>query len=186
MTDVFKTFPVLDLGDIVLREIVRSDVELFFEYIVDPKVSSFIAEEDTPKNLVEAERELMYWADLFTIKRSLYWGIAKKSNNHLIGTCGFNIWSRTHARTEISYDLSRKEWGKGIMTRSVRAICDFAFLRMKVNRIQATVAHYNKPSLKLLERLEFQREGNLRKYSILKKEPRDFYMYSLIVDDMKF
>lgn len=185
--EVFDKFPQMTLDDIVLREIdYNHDAELFLQYVSDSLVNKYLSDEETPKTLKEAEQELKYWSDLYRYKRSIYWAIARKSNNKLIGTCGFNNWSRTHARAEISYDLARKEWGKGIMTKALRAVCDFAFTRIMVNRIQATVAIDNIASIKVLTKLGFSREGEMRQYGILRGNKKNFYMYSLLSSDIVF
>jgi ribosomal-protein-alanine N-acetyltransferase len=184
--DVFVKFPVLELDDLVLREIGIADAPAFLDYVIDPQVNKYLSEEDIPKNLAEAERELKYWGDLFQNKRSIYWAIARKKDNKLIGTCGFNAWSRVHSRVEISYDLARSQWNKGIMTKCVRSICDYAFLRLNANRIQATVAQDNIGSIKVLSKLGFKQEGELREYGILHGVKKDFYMYSFISKDLVF
>jgi ribosomal-protein-alanine N-acetyltransferase len=182
----FEKFPLLQLKDIKLRELDLKDVKNFYSYLSDPLVNKFICDDDIPKDLSEAERELNYWADLFKYRRSVYWAITKANNDSLIGTCGFNVWSRTHRRAEISYDLMRKEWGKGLMTKVVRNVCDFAFIRMNINRIQATVAHDNIGSIKVLKKLGFKEEGILREYGVLHGVKKDFYMYSLLASDLIF
>ncbi|AIL64657.1 Spermidine N(1)-acetyltransferase [Rickettsiales bacterium Ac37b] len=184
---VFKNFPIMDLGDIILRDIVVSqDSRHFLEYISDSLVNKYLSDDELPRSLREAEVELNYWKDLFRHKRSIYWAIAKKKNNTLIGTCGFNSINYTHARAEVSYDLCRKEWGQGIMTRVVQAVCDFAFTSLNINRVQATVAHDNIASIKVLTKLGFQREGDLRQYGILHGQKKDFYMYGLLSSDLVF
>lgn len=184
--DIFQNFPILDLDDIYLREINIKDVAEFFNYVSDKAVNKYLSSEDIPSNINEAENELMYWGSLFKLKRSIYWAIARKNSDKIIGTCGFNMWSKVHARAEVSYDLARKEWGKGVMTRCLRAICDFAFIRMKINRIQATVAEDNLASITVLNKNNFQQEGLLRHYGILHGVKKNFYMYSYLSQDIKF
>lgn len=179
-------FPEIDLRDIILRELSEKDAPYYYKYLSDPLANKFLSDNDIPKNISEAKIELEYWQSLFKNGSSIYWGIAKKSNNELIGTCGFNSWSIIHERVEISYDLSRKYWRKGIMTRSLRAICDFSFIRMNIKRIQATVVHENIASIKLLEKLGFSTEGNLRFYCKLRGVSKNSYMYSLLYSDIVF
>jgi ribosomal-protein-alanine N-acetyltransferase len=179
--EVFNAFPVIDLDSVILRELTHSDAEKFYAYMNDPMVKKYLSDDDIPLTLAHAERDVEYWRSLFHNKRSIYWAIAKRKGNELIGTCGFNSWSMVHKRAEISYDLSRKEWGKGIMSKSVQAICDFAFISMRVNRIQATVAHDNILSIKLLERHNFAQEGLLKQYGMLHNKSVDFYMYGLTI-----
>jgi ribosomal-protein-alanine N-acetyltransferase len=186
MSNVFDHFPVFELDDIILRQIDKADAPEFFEYISDPMVKKYLSDEDIPKSIQSAEEELNYWAGLFPYQRSIYWGVASQKTNKLIGTCGFNTWSRTHKRAEVSYDLSRKYWNKGIMTKCVRTICDFAIVAMRVDRIQATVVLDNASSIKLLEKLGFQREGTLRSYAVLQNQIKDSYMYSLLSRDLTF
>ena len=184
---LFDKFPEIDIDEkIYLRQLRTSDARQYYEYLSDPKVNRYISDDDIPSSQKSAEQELSYWIELFNYKRSFYWGIAKKDTDTIIGTCGFNNWSKTHARAEISYDLARKSWGKGIMTKSMQSVCDFAFGAMGVKRIQATVAHDNLPSIKLLKRLNFTNEGSMRSYGILHGTPKDFYMMSLLYSDLSF
>jgi ribosomal-protein-alanine N-acetyltransferase len=180
MNEIFDSFPIITFDEIILREISIIDAKEFLYYIADPSVNKYLSDEDIPKTYKEAETELRYWADLFNYKRSFYWGIALRDSNKLIGTCGYNSWSQTHRRTEISYDLSKDYWGQGIMIRSVMQLCRFAFDRMKVNRIQATTAIDNFPSMKLLDKLGFQKEGILKEFGFLHGTSIDFNMHSLL------
>ena len=55
--------------------------------------------------------------------------------------------------------LSREFLGRGIMTRSVRTLCDFAFRELDINRIQIKCAVANTASRNIPQRLGFQLEG---------------------------
>lgn len=183
---IFREFPVLQLKDVVLRELQVSDYKAFYNYISDPMVNKYLSDEDTPKSLDNAKEEIQYWASLFTHKRSIYWGIARKDTDMLIGTAGFNMWSRTHQRAEASYDLARPFWGKGVMTRVLQAICDYGFSTMGVNRIQATVAEDNIGSIRVLEKTGFRQEGLLKEYGILHGKKKNFHMMAYLSKDVEF
>jgi ribosomal-protein-alanine N-acetyltransferase len=176
----FLQFPKLDLGNVLLRKISIEDVEDFYEYITDKELVKFLSDSEIPSSLESAKLELMYWASLYEKKRSIYWAIADKNNGKLIGTCGFNSWSREHHRAEISYDLSRKYWNSGIMTKVVSAITAFAFNVMDVKRIQATIVTFNSASVRVLEKCDYHQEGVLKNFGILHGKQEDFYMHSII------
>lgn len=176
--NIFNYFPVIKFDEILLREISLNDVPNFFNYISHKEVSKFLSDDDLPTDIKHAQEELMYWYKLFRYKQSIYWAIS--IDNKMIGTCGFNNWNITHRRAEISYDLDYNYWNKGIMTKVVKNICNFAFKEMQVQRIQATVAEDNIGSTKLLEKNEFMLEGKLRKFGVLHGEEKNFLMYSLI------
>jgi ribosomal-protein-alanine N-acetyltransferase len=177
---LYQPFPAIDLGDIVLREIVDEDAEDYFRYMSRPEMTSFLTEANCPKNLEQALEEIRYWGSLFRNKRSFYWGIALKDSNKLIGTAGFNMISIPHGRAEISYDLDYEYWGKGMMLKSIKNILKFADYALKLTRVQATVITDNERSIKVLERCGFVNEGTLKKYEVVEGQHKDYYMYAKV------
>jgi len=80
-------------------------------------------------------------------------------NGRMAGLIGFKDTDRTNRKTEIGYWLSRDFLGRGIMTRSVSTLCDFAFRELDINRIQIKCAVTNSASRNIPQRLGFQLEG---------------------------
>jgi [ribosomal protein S5]-alanine N-acetyltransferase len=178
---LFDNFPIMDIDDIyILRAIETNDDVEYYHYMNHDEVKKYVANEEIPKTLERASRDLQYWGSMFAKKNAFYWAIARKSDNALVGTCGFNSWNFLQKRCEISYDMSYEFWGQGIMNRALDKICNFAFDNMQVNRIQATVACPNKKSIKLLRRLRFKQEGLLRKFYQINEKTYDGYMMSKI------
>jgi RimJ/RimL family protein N-acetyltransferase len=66
------------------------------------------------------------------------------------------------------------------MVRAVEAVLRWAFAELRLQRVQAVVMTTNHPSIKVLERCGFAREGLLRNYRVAHGTPRDFYMYSRV------
>ncbi len=179
MSNFYTLFPKFNLQEVILREINPiEDAEQFLAYMNDPNVAPFLADCDRPKTVNDAINELTYWYNLFKHRRSIYWAIAENNTNYIIGTVGFNQYSDTHRKVEISYDLDYNYWSKGIMTRALEKIIEFAFDKMNVIRIQATVAYHNDRSIRVLERLGFTREGIMKNFCILEGKPIDYYMYA--------
>jgi ribosomal-protein-alanine N-acetyltransferase len=176
----FGPFPNIDAGDLVLREILESDSKDYFEYMSRDEMEGFLTKENRPQTLEKAEEELKYWGSLFPTKRSIYWAIALKDTNQMIGTAGFNMISFVNSRAEISYDLSPEYWGRGVMLKSIKAILRFADLSLGIIRVQATVITDNDRSIKVLERCGFIKEGLLQKYEVVEGEHKDYYMYGRV------
>lgn len=80
-------------------------------------------------------------------------------NGRMAGLIGFKATDRANKKTEIGYWLSRDFLGRGIMTRSVSTLCDFAFRELDINRIQIKCALANTPSRNIPQRLGFHLEG---------------------------
>ena len=85
-----------------------------------------------------------------------------------------------HNRIEIGYDLNPEYWGKGIMQEALSKIIHFAFTSMKINKIEAKIEPENKSSIKLLEKLDFYKEGVLRQHEFEKGKYVDLAIFSIL------
>lgn len=178
---IFNSFPVINIDDeFILRQVKYEDSPEYFEYMQDEDVVRYVPEECIPRDFERVKEEIDYNLDLFRFRRSIYWVIARKDNNKLIGSCGFNYWNRDHSRGEISYDLCKKYWGKGIMTKTMKAVLGFAFTQMDMHRIEATVTPTNQASLRVLKKAGFKKEGVLREQKLLHGKFEDAIIMSLL------
>jgi ribosomal-protein-alanine N-acetyltransferase len=178
---LFERFPNIEVNkDFYLRQHQHEDAESYLAYMTDEDVIRFVPEECIPRSIERAKHEIDYHRDLFRYRRSLYWALARRDNNQIVGCCGFNYWSRDHSRGEISYDLARKYWNKGVMSATVKSVVAFAFTQMKMVRIEATIHPENIASLRILNKLGFQKEGLLRDHKKLHGKFYDAQMLSLL------
>ncbi len=179
--NIFNKFPVLEVNDeYYLRQITYEDAQDYLDYISNKQVNQYVPDECLPKDLDQAKNEIKYNLDLFLYKRSIFWSVTRKKDNKVIGSCGFNYWSRDHNRAEISYDLNYDFWNKGIMTDVVKSVLAFAFTQMKLQRVEATVNPNNMGSLKVLRKCNFKKEGVLREHKLLHGKFTDAIILSLI------
>ena len=173
-------FPILDINqDYLLRELNVDDSNAFLEYFANPKVARFILS-DIPTNDLEAKNELLYWIQLFAQNKGIYWAIANKKNNKIIGTIGLHEWDRHNNRAEISYDLSYEYWGLGIMSKALYSCLKYIFKELRINRIQAVTIKENINSIKFLENNHFTFEGILQKYRFYNERYYDINIYSML------
>lgn len=87
-------------------------------------------------------------------------------------------WSNAHAR--IGYWLDRSHTHRGIMTRAVRLMTEYAFEALGLHRIEIHVATGNAASRRVPERLGFALEGVLREVQLLRGTYHDHALYALI------
>jgi ribosomal-protein-alanine N-acetyltransferase len=180
IADVFKTFPTIIIDkEYILREQTLDDVGDFFRYFSDPEVSKYILS-SIPKTMEEAHEEILYWIKLFKNRESIYWAVADRTTNRMIGAIGFNDWNRYNNRTEISYDLSRQYWKKNIMSRAIEKVVEFGFKEIGFNRIQASTVKSNVASMSLLKKAQFKHEGTLQEYRFHNGRYYDVEMFSQI------
>ena len=173
-----RPFPVLPLNDeFVLREHRPSDTDDFYEYYTDPDVARYILA-NNPRSKAEAAREVSYCHRLFQQKRGIYWAIARKSDDKMVGAVGLYM-NNQHHRAEICYDLSKHFWRNGLMSASIKAICQFAFKHIGINRMEALTVPENVGSIKLLEKVGFEYEAMLRNYRYFNNKSHDVLMYGI-------
>jgi ribosomal-protein-serine acetyltransferase len=104
-------------------------------------------------------------------------------DNCFAGLIGYKDTDRINLKTEIGYWLIEKMTGKGIALQSTKALTDFAFSNLGLNRVVIRCGVGNDKSAAIPERLGFQYEGielegekhqekfiDLKVYSCLKKD----------------
>lgn len=163
LDNVFRAFPNLETECFVLRQLHLSDAESLFAILSDEEVTRFYDDEAFTE-VGQAREQIEAWARGFDAQRSIRWGIAQKTDDTIVGTCGYYGFHTWNSRGSIGYELARPYWRQGIMTEALEAIIGFGFREIGLNRIQAVVMPGNVGSDRLLEKLGFRREGLLREY----------------------
>ncbi len=110
---------------------------------------------------------------------AIRWGICLKGEMNIIGTLGFNNFEKKH-RANIGYDLFPDFWNKGYMTEALNKIIDFGFNKLEINRIEAEVMQGNTGSEKLLDKLNFTKEGVLKDWMYWNETHYDMSMFALL------
>ena len=90
------------------------------------------------------------------------WAVVRKSDHKLVGTVGlFNAWRDMEPQfgedPEMGWIFAKETHGQGIASEACLAALDWADRALPPRPIWAIVAPENEPSLKLAERLGFER-----------------------------
>ncbi|MCM2996163.1 GNAT family N-acetyltransferase [Paenibacillus cellulositrophicus] len=178
--DAFTSFPKLETERFILRELRSEDAEAYYSYFSDHEVTKYWGYPG-PKNIETASKTFTRFQNAFTRKEMITWGIATKDEDQIIGTCVLNDFVRG-SMVNLSYNLSRDYWGKGIMTEVLNTIIPFAFNELDMNRIQAKVMPDNHSSVGLLSKVGFVQEGLLRDY-IFGEFITDTLIFSMLKKD---
>ena len=72
---------------------------------------------------------------------------------------------------------------RGWMTQAVRALLPFAFGALRLHRLEAACIPGNAPSIRLLEKTGFVREGLARQYLCINGLWQDHLLYALLAND---
>ena len=172
------TFPVLFTDRLDLIEINQSHLSDLFKLFGDENVTRFynflpLASEQ------EAQKTIDWFQSRFKDKLGIRWGIALKGKQQIIGTVGFNNYTKQH-RANIGYDLQTDHWNNGYITEALKRVIKFGFEQLEANRIEAEVMLGNIVSEKVLDKLNFRNEGVLRDWMFWNGRHYDMTMFSLL------
>ena len=177
-------YPLLETNRLVLRKVEEDDASSMLKYLSDKEVMKYYGLEPF-ETMEEALGELSWYESIRNNTTGIRWGITLKEENEVIGSCGFFNKNLQHYRTEIGYELHRSYWGQGIAGEALGAIIAYGFESMELQRIEALIEPANTPSLTLVEKQGFVREGLLRNYEFTGGKFDDLCMYSLLKQDFK-
>ena len=109
-----------------------------------------------------------------------------KATDTVIGRGGLHNWNAEHHRAELGYEMEDELFKKkGLMTEAVGAFIEYGFEKMNLNRIEAMVGAENIPSLKIIEKYNFKKEGVLRQHYKILNSFEDSVVFSLLHAEYK-
>ena len=112
--------------------------------------------------------------------------IFKSDSEDFIGEVNIsNVQRGIIQSCSIGYWIAKDCEGKGMMSESLELIKEFIFNELKLHRIEAVCLPYNNPSLKVLLKNGFIKEGTARKLLKINDKWQDHIVLSFIVDDFK-
>ena len=176
---IFQSFPELNTQRLLLRQITQEDDKSLFEVLSDEDTCKYLTL-NAVNDMENIKRMIAGMQRFFDEKQRIRWGIAQKTDNALIGHCGFFDIDRINCCAEISYCIKRELWGQGIMTEALDAMLSFGFEDYGLNRITANVIKDNAASIKVLQKLGFVQEGILRESLYKNGQYHDLICFSIL------
>ncbi|MDK2929314.1 MAG: ribosomal-protein-serine acetyltransferase [Methanococcus sp.] len=173
-------------SQIVLKEIELSDAEDIFKLIDSDRENlriwlSFV---DSTKEIEDTKdfiRSILFLpGDIRDFVAVIIY------NEQKIGLIGFKLTDFVNKKTEIGYWISKEFENKGIVTKSVVKMINYAFNNLELNRIQIKCGIGNEKSSKIPKKLNFKFEGIERSAELLNGKFIDAEVYSILKDEWTF
>jgi RimJ/RimL family protein N-acetyltransferase len=170
---------------LILRAPTKKDVDDLVEGMNNIKISQWLVKVPYPYK----KKDALWWVNNckedFQKKKnreSYAFNIELKEEKKIIGGCGLHNYNKFNESVEIGYWINEKYWKKGIITEAGIAVIDFAFKKLKVNRIGLYAYSKNEASNAVAKKLGFSLEGKLRQYhkALATKRIHDANCYSLL------
>ena len=174
--------PIIRGERVYLRATERSDVPTFVRWFNDADVLRNLAM-SSPMSLAAEEG----WFDRMLAAQGttdLHFVICLLADDRPIGTTGLHAIDRANGTAEFGIAIGEKaEWGKGYGTDATRAICDFGFGELRLERIGLYVYAGNERGRRAYEKAGFTFEGTLRRAHFTRGEHIDIHVMSVLRDE---
>lgn len=178
---LYEQFPYIVKDGVILRKILASDLEDIFEIYRNEKLFRYTPimikkNKNTVANMIEHfERD-------FNKRKCIFLGICLNDKpNNIVGIAEIFDYSNDVNMITIGYRLNDRFWSKGIATKAVKAMTDYLFNDIGINRIQSFVMPENIKSQNTLQRNGFKKEGIIRQGYVWKGQGVvDLILYYII------
>jgi ribosomal-protein-alanine N-acetyltransferase len=173
---VFKPFPLIETGRLLLRQLRDTDVDEIYFLRTDERVMRFL---DRPPAKSKAEAAVYITTINQQIQNgdAILWGITCKPDDRIIGSICFWRFEKEHYRAETGYVLHPAYHGKGIMKEALNAVLVYGFESLHLHSVMANVSPDNAASIQLLKSAGFEQEGYLKE---------NFFFNGLFLDTVVF
>ncbi len=177
LTPNFLPFPELVTERLLLRRVTAMDIEAIYALRTNADVMKYIPKKC--ESLADAEIFFHLIDDALKDNSGISWAITLRSNpDALIGTLGFWRLIKDHFRAEIGYSLMPQFWRKGIMKEAIQKVMDYGFHQMGLHSVEAQIDPDNIASEKILQSLDFVKEGYFRENFFADGKFSDTAVYS--------
>ena len=176
----------LETDHLILRSFKIEDAEdMFLNWASDYEVAKFLSWQthETPE---VTKQILSSWIKAYERPDTYNWCIILKEYDKAIGHISVVELNDKNQRCSIGYCIGKAFWNKGLMTESLKAVIEFLFNEVGMNRIQAKHDTDNPASGEVMKKAGMKYEGTLHQYR--KRKDGTFgnsSIYAIIKDEMK-
>ncbi|KMJ57270.1 acetyltransferase [Bacillus sp. LL01] len=110
--------------------------------------------------------------------------IVEKESDSLIGIINIKQ-TPAYKRGELGYWIGRPYWGKGYGTEAARAVVDYGFKELGLNKVFAGAFADNPGSWRIMEKVGMKHEGTWRQHAMRDGRFVDLAYYGLLREDFE-
>lgn len=153
----------IETDRLILRRYVIEDADAMYKnWASDSEVTKFLTWQ--PHSSVDVSRGIIEnWLKEYSDEKYYQWAIVLKDNgNEPIGDISVGQMNEDISMVHIGYCLGRAWWRRGIMSEALKAVMDFMFDSVEVNRVESRHDPMNPNSGKVMQKCGMKYEGTLR------------------------
>lgn len=153
----------IETDRLILRRYKIEDADAMYKnWASDSEVTKFLTWQPHPS--VDVSRSIIEdWLKEYSDEKYYQWAIVLKDNgNEPIGDISVVHMNEDISMVHIGYCLGRAWWRRGIMSEALKAVMDFMFDTVEVNRVESRHDPRNPNSGKVMQKCGMKYEGTLR------------------------
>lgn len=176
--------PTLETPRLRLRPFADTDADAIYALQSNPRVLRYW---DSPPwtDRARAQAFLAACRQMAEDGSGVRWAIETRGDRAFLGWCAMFRWNPVYRSLGIGYCLDEPAWGRGHATEAVRALLQWAYDTLDLNRVEAELDTRNAASARVLEKLGFEREGLRREDCVVAGEVSDSWIYGLLRRDWR-
>lgn len=176
--------PTIETKRLVLRPFQESDAEVQQLLINDREIAANTRTIEYPYPDGAALKWITQHPKMWLEGKSAIFAICLANSGQLTGAIGLEI-SAANQHAELGYWIGREFWNQGICTEAARAVVQFGFETLSLNRIHAHHLTRNPASGRILEKIGMRKEGLLRSHVKKWGVFEDVVVYGILNSDFQ-
>lgn len=173
----------LETKRLIIRDHVEDDLDDLFDLISRPFEMRYIMDlfvvepKGAEDNLTFAMREIGK-----RNRKHYFFAIIEKESSKYVGEIGFTVLDENPSGKllELGYFTKREFWGQGMTTEAAEICVNYAFKELGAWKITTGCIKENIGSERIMIKLGFVKEGELRVHQSIDQEWKDRVVYGLL------
>ena len=179
-----KHYRTIETERFVLRPLTLKDAPAMYAYTSCPDNFKYL-KKSTHTTIEEDDAFLRKVVNSYKTYSDFIWGISRKENLSLIGTCRLFNFHLDDQNAEVSYMIHPAFQRQGVATEAVKALISYCFEELGFVRVQARCVAGNIGSERVMQKSGMQYEGLLRASAKIHGRFEDFKLYAILNDKME-
>lgn len=152
----------LETERLILRRFTTEDAPAMYKnWASDPEVTKFLMW-PTHSDVEVSKTILNDWVNSYSDEKYYQWAIVPKECGEPIGSMAVVRMDEAVSMVHIGYGIGRAWWHRGITSEALKAVMDFLFDEVGVNRIESRHDPRNPNSGAVMRKCGMKYEGTLR------------------------
>jgi ribosomal-protein-serine acetyltransferase len=173
---------ISDRGRIALVPVQARQIKGLYDAIVESRaeLSPWMEWMHPAYSIAETEQWVTHCLKAWETDSSFGFTIVERHTSQILGGCSITMDRPAQRNGSLGYWIRTSRTKQGFASEAVALLAQFGFAQLGLIRIEIFAAASNIVSQRVAEKVGALREGLLRNRLLIRGEPRDAYVFSLI------